>query len=229
MPERFGREALSFEALPESFAGVVEEFVQRVPVGVHASGHLFERHAVHHHGVEGEALSLGQVLVDGALDVGEEERRGGARFGVGGMVGEGRAVVWRGALGCEVVERDVAPAFAAQLGEGDADGDFLGPDPACVYEPTEPRPPVPAARDITYGAPATRAMPWTPEAERRLERIPSFVRGVVASRVERFAKERGHRRVTLSLMREVRREMPVDFSRRLPFFARGGTDDEPAR
>ncbi len=109
------------------------------------------------------------------------------------------------------------------------DGDFLGPDPACVYEPTEPRPPVPAARDITYGAPATRAMPWTPEAERRLERIPSFVRGVVASRVERFAKERGHRRVTLSLMREVRREMPVDFSRRLPFFARGGTDDEPAR
>jgi len=101
------------------------------------------------------------------------------------------------------------------------DGDFLGPDPDCVYEPAGAREPVRPARDVTYGAPAELGLPWTPEAERRLDRIPSFVRGVVASRVESFARERGLDRVTLEVMREVRRSMPVDFSKRLPFFAAG--------
>jgi len=104
------------------------------------------------------------------------------------------------------------------------DGDFLGPDPSCAYEPVGHREPVRPARDITYGAPTSLGLRWTPEAERRLERIPSFVRGVVAHRVEAFARERGEDRITLDLMHEVRRSMPVDFSKRLPFFAgrRGG-------
>ena len=99
------------------------------------------------------------------------------------------------------------------------DGDFLGADPDCAYEPVGYREPVRPARDVTYGAPASLELAWSPEAERRLERIPSFVRGVVASRVERFARERGLERVTLEVMQDVRRSMPVDFSKRLPFFA----------
>jgi AdoMet-dependent heme synthase len=63
-------------------------------------------------------------------------------------------------------------------------------------------------------------LPWTPEAVDRLQGIPSFVRGVVTARIEGFARERGHAEVDLEVMAEVRRTMPVDFSKRLPFFLR---------
>lgn len=100
------------------------------------------------------------------------------------------------------------------------DGDFLGVDPACAYEPAAGvaevvRP----ARDVTYGSPAALQLAWDPEAEARLRSIPSFVRGVVSSRIEKFAIEAGYERVTLEVMGEVRKNMPVDFSRRVPFFA----------
>lgn len=101
------------------------------------------------------------------------------------------------------------------------DGDLLGPDPSCAYEPApgiaaaiEPR------RPVTYGSAAERKLPWSAEADARLSAIPSFVRGVVAERVEKFARDRGHAEVTLDVMTEVRRAMPVDFSKRMPFFAR---------
>ena len=61
---------------------------------------------------------------------------------------------------------------------------------------------------------------WTPEARQRVERIPSFVRGIVTSRVEEFAKKRGYLVVDAEVMAEVRRSMPVDFSKKLPFFLR---------
>ena len=52
-----------------------------------------------------------------------------------------------------------------------------------------------------------------------MQRIPSFVRGVVVKRIEEFARRRGETVVTEDVMREVRRAMPVDFSKRTPFFA----------
>jgi hypothetical protein len=48
------------------------------------------------------------------------------------------------------------------------------------------------------------------------------VRGVVSERVERFARERGYAVVDAEVMAEVRRSMPVDFSKRLPFFLQKG-------
>lgn len=103
------------------------------------------------------------------------------------------------------------------------DGDFLGPDLSCAYEP-KGGDPVRPTRDLRYGDPARRALEWSPEAERRLEGIPSFVRGVVAGRVEAFARRRGYPRITPEVMGEVRRAMPVDFSERLPWFARRGEE-----
>ncbi|HBD98757.1 MAG TPA: hypothetical protein DC060_11230 [Gemmatimonadetes bacterium] len=73
---------------------------------------------------------------------------------------------------------------------------------------------------MAYGQSAKTALEWTPEARQRLERIPSFVRGVVTSRVEEFARKRGYPAVDLEVMAEVRRSMPVDFSKKLPFFLR---------
>ena len=39
---------------------------------------------------------------------------------------------------------------------------------------------------------------------------------------EKFARERGYARVDLAVMAEVRKAMPVDFSKRLPFFMKNG-------
>jgi len=96
-------------------------------------------------------------------------------------------------------------------------GDPLAADSSCTYEPSgemalvEPVGP-------TYGTAVRGELRWTPAAARRLERIPSFVRGVVAKRLEDFARERGMDEVTEDLMSQVRRAMPIDFSKRRPFF-----------
>ena len=59
-------------------------------------------------------------------------------------------------------------------------------------------------------------------ARERVARIPSFVRGVVMERVEEWARRQGRREVTPELLAEVRGALPIDFSKRKPFFA---TDD----
>jgi len=48
---------------------------------------------------------------------------------------------------------------------------------------------------------------WTEEAERRLTRVPEFVRPMVRDGVERHARERGYREVTGEVMDEVRSSM----------------------
>ena len=99
-------------------------------------------------------------------------------------------------------------------------GDLLGPDDSCAYEPTGDRALVEPRRSVVYGDAAAPGLPWTDEARARLSAVPSFVRGVVSGRVESFARKRGYTAVTTEVMAEVRRGMPVDFSRRLPFFLR---------
>jgi len=51
-----------------------------------------------------------------------------------------------------------------------------------------------------------------------MARIPSFVRGVVMQRVEEYARKRGKREITPELLSEVRSALPVDFSKKRPFF-----------
>lgn len=110
-----------------------------------------------------------------------------------------------------------ARAFAAA-------GDPLAADESCAYEPTGDRPPVLAAAGapdgVTYGQATAATLAWSPAARERLQRVPSFVRGVVVARVEAFARREELAEVTPDLLDRIRREMPVDFSRRLPFFAR---------
>jgi radical SAM protein with 4Fe4S-binding SPASM domain len=107
-----------------------------------------------------------------------------------------------------------------------ATGDYLAEDPSCAYEPQGVREPLAAERPVTYGAAATATMTWTAEARARMDRVPSFVRGVVMRRVEDYARGQGHQEVTAALLAEVRGAMPVDFSKRLPFFLRqGGGND----
>lgn len=99
-------------------------------------------------------------------------------------------------------------------------GDIMGPDDSCVYEPSGQVPLLEPKDAVTYGDAAETELTWTPEAHERVRKIPSFVRGVVTTRVEAFARSRGYAVVDVDVMAEVRRTMPVDFSSKLPFFLR---------
>ncbi len=100
------------------------------------------------------------------------------------------------------------------------EGDYLASDASCVYEPSGTAEPIVPRRSATYGMAVSKELSWAPDAEARLARIPSFVRGVVVQRVESYARKQGASQVTLELMSEVRRHIPVDFSKRKPFFLR---------
>jgi len=103
------------------------------------------------------------------------------------------------------------------------EGDVLAADPSCSYEPTGDTAPIEPARALRYGGDFQPALAWTPAARERVARIPSFVRGVVMQRVEAWARRQGRREVTPELLAEVRSSMPIDFSKRRPFFV---TDNE---
>jgi len=103
-------------------------------------------------------------------------------------------------------------------------GDVMGPDDSCVHEP-EGTLPVIQSKDTTYGAPVKPGLQWDPEAQARMQKIPSFVRGVVIKRTEDYARREGHSLITLALLDEIRKGMPIDFSKKRPFFMRSGDDD----
>ena len=98
------------------------------------------------------------------------------------------------------------------------EGDVLAADPSCAYEPPAGAAVIERVRDVTYGDEFAPALVWSEAARARLSRIPSFVRGVVATRVEKWARERGLSEVTPELLGEIRNAMPIDFSKRKPFF-----------
>jgi len=97
-------------------------------------------------------------------------------------------------------------------------GDVLAADPSCAYEPPAGVAVIEPARAIAYGDDFTPALVWVAAARERMERIPSFVRGVVMQRVEDWARRQGRREVTPELLAEVRSAMPIDFSKKRPFF-----------
>jgi radical SAM protein with 4Fe4S-binding SPASM domain len=74
-------------------------------------------------------------------------------------------------------------------------GTLMGEDPWCSYQPGG-------------GSPLpVDEVAWTPEAESRLQRIPSFIRGRVKLAIEAQARGKGHTLVTPEIMDEVRRAM----------------------
>ena len=101
-------------------------------------------------------------------------------------------------------------------------GDLMGPDDSCAYDPPGDVPVVQPRGEISYGQSAETVLSWSPDAREKLTAIPSFVRGVVTARIEKFAREKGYEHIDTDVMAEVRRSMPVDFSKRLPFFLRDG-------
>jgi hypothetical protein len=58
-------------------------------------------------------------------------------------------------------------------------------------------------RELTREA-AADGPDWTPEAERRLAALPEFVRPMIKSGIEAFARERGHARIDERVLDEAR-------------------------
>jgi len=91
-------------------------------------------------------------------------------------------------------------------------GDYLAEDPSCTYEPgkyNNVRIPLPPEQ--TYGATVTLELRWEPEAEKRIENVPYFARGIVRKAVEKAARKRGVSIVTEALMAELRKKMEGRF------------------
>ena len=97
-------------------------------------------------------------------------------------------------------------------------GDVLAADPSCTYEPHAGAEVIDRVREVAYGEEFLPALVWSQAAAARLARIPSFVRGVVTKRVEDWARARGLHEITPELLTEIRSTMPIDFSKRRPFF-----------
>jgi hypothetical protein len=63
----------------------------------------------------------------------------------------------------------------------------------------------PFAAMVNEGAAVTPAtVPWTAEAEARVERIPSFIRPMARRAIERFAAEHGYATIDEAVMDEAR-------------------------
>jgi radical SAM protein with 4Fe4S-binding SPASM domain len=104
-------------------------------------------------------------------------------------------------------------------------GDFLAEDPACAYQPGQFGGQILTLSDEqTFGLEAPLSTEWSPEAKARLQRLPSFARGMVTKGVERYAAAHGIRRITPEVMQAVREQAETQFGRRFSFrqFFRGG-------
>ena len=63
----------------------------------------------------------------------------------------------------------------------------------------------PFAATLNEGAAAAPSgVVWTPEAEARIERIPSFIRPMARRAIERYAEDKGHASITETVLDEAR-------------------------
>jgi hypothetical protein len=86
--------------------------------------------------------------------------------------------------------------------------DYLAEDPWCNYVPRGGNVIKPPAFDKDSNEETNEAAKplWTEEAQERLKKVPSFVRTMVRSAVERYAIEHKHSKITPSIMDEVKQK-----------------------
>jgi len=97
-------------------------------------------------------------------------------------------------------------------------GNYMAEDPSCDYQPGKygNRPLTLKAED-TLGLEVEYNIRWTPEAQQRLERIPSFARGMVVKGIEKFAQERGIALIDEAVVKKSREEMIEKRGAMFPF------------
>ncbi len=84
-------------------------------------------------------------------------------------------------------------------------GDYLAEDPACGYQPGQyGGQTLRFPAEQSFGLEVVLTLPWTEPARLRLQRLPSFARGMVAQGVERYAAEHQIAVITEEVMQVVR-------------------------
>lgn len=58
------------------------------------------------------------------------------------------------------------------------------------------------------GGPGTSDFVWTPDAKEKLDRLPAFVKPMVQSSVEAFARKQGYQTITLQVMDDSKNDSP---------------------
>ena len=97
-------------------------------------------------------------------------------------------------------------------------GNYMATDPSCDYEPGQH-----GGKEITLKIEDTLGLEvefhtqWTPEAKQRLERIPSFARGMVVKGIEKFAQERNISLIDEAVVKKSREEMITKRGAMFPF------------
>ena len=97
-------------------------------------------------------------------------------------------------------------------------GNYMATDSTCDYEPGKY-----GGKEITLKIEDTLGLEvefhatWTPEAQQRLERIPSFARGMVVKGIEKFAEERNITLIDESVVKKSREEMIEKRGAMFPF------------
>ena len=97
-------------------------------------------------------------------------------------------------------------------------GNYMAEDPSCDYEPGKyGGKTITLKVEDTLGLEVEFQVEWTPEAKQRLERIPSFARGMVVKGVEKFAAEKGIAVIDDAVMKKSREEMITKRGAMFPF------------
>ncbi|MFQ5801819.1 MAG: PCP reductase family protein, partial [Candidatus Tectimicrobiota bacterium] len=100
-----------------------------------------------------------------------------------------RAMLASGQMGAMESTGDTAPSTAA---EDSAASTELGTGSRCPFSA------------VANQAAEMATIPWEPSAERRLDRVPEFIRPMARQGIERFAAEHGYPRITEEIIEKVR-------------------------
>jgi len=89
-------------------------------------------------------------------------------------------------------------------------GDFMAEDPWCTYQPGKHgKEQIKFDSKISYGIASEKKLVWEPEAKKRMESVPAFVRGMVEKAVESYCRKHGVVQVTVEYLDEIRAKMPT--------------------
>lgn len=82
---------------------------------------------------------------------------------------------------------------------------YLAEDPACDYQPGQAESQkIRFEKTTPFAAETEYELQWTDAAQQRLQRVPSFARGMVTKSVEKYAREHGYNEITPEIMKAVK-------------------------
>ena len=82
---------------------------------------------------------------------------------------------------------------------------YLAEDPSCEYQPGQAGSQnIRFEKTTPFAVETAYELQWTDAAQQRLQRVPSFARGMVTKSVEKYAREHGYSEITPEIMKAVK-------------------------